>query len=194
MSNKRTILIETVLVVGVLTTGLAAANAAHAMPLHANVQAAGSIDQRANVKIESVIKVERIEKNADGIDVAKLFTPNEVKVVPGDNLVFVNVYTNTGSTPVTGFVVNNPVHSAVSFTSVSEDWALVSVDGGKTYGKLTDLVVMEAAEPSGAADGADTPKVSRTAQPADVTHIRWVFAQPIGGGKSGNLTFRGVVK
>jgi hypothetical protein len=30
--------------------------------------------------------------------------------------------------------------------------------------------------------------------PADVTHIRWIFAQPIAAGSGGQLSFRGTVK
>jgi hypothetical protein len=40
-----------------------------------------------------------------------------------------------------------------------------------------------------AADGT-----SRAAVPADVTHIRWSFSQPIAAGSGGELSFRGVVE
>ncbi len=187
--SKRTILIEAALVVGVLTTGIAAANAAHAMAFFATVQATKTVDQRTYVKIESTIKIERTEVNDDGTKVVKLMTPNDVKVVPGDNLVFINAYKNTGSAAVTGFVVNNPVHGAVSFTSVSENWALVSVDGGKTFGKLTELTVTDTDD-----QATGSTAGTRAAQPADVTHIRWIFTKPIAAGGSGELTFRGIVK
>ena len=58
----------------------------------------------------------------------------------------------------------------------------MSVDGGKSWGQLASLRIANA-------DGT-----SRAAQPADVTHIRWAFAQPIGAGNAGELSFRGVVK
>ncbi|VAW06014.1 hypothetical protein MNBD_ALPHA04-2051 [hydrothermal vent metagenome] len=192
--SKRTILIETALVIGVLTTGIAAANAAHAMPVFATVQTAKAVDQRAYVKIESTIKIERTEINDDGTKVVKLMTPNDVKVVPGDNLVFVNAYRNTGSAAVTGFVVNNPVHSAVSFTGVSENWALVSVDGGKTFGKLAELTITDPDDQTSDTQNTSPATGSRAAQLADVTHIRWIFAKPIAAGESGELTFRGIVK
>ena len=187
MSKKRTILIEATLVVAVLTTGIAAAQAAFAAPLSGAMQ--GAVDPRANVKIESEILVERTEEDASGNPQVKFHKPTEVKVVPGDKLVFINSYRNSGATAVTGFVVNNPVHSAVSFTGVSENWAVVSVDGGKTFGKLTDLSVKDTV-----ADGAAVEGTTRPAQPADVTHIRWAFAKPIPGGASGKLRFRGTVK
>lgn len=184
MSNTRTILIEAALVLGFLATGIAAAGVAHA-----NAAQSASA-QRSDVQINSKVLIERKETDASGRETVKLFTPSEVKVVPGDQLVFVNEYKNTANTPFTGFIVNNPIHSAVSFSSVSENWALVSVDGGKSFGKLAALTVMDKVI---AEDGTETME-KRPAQPKDVTHIRWVFDKPIAAGSSGELRFRGIVK
>ena len=195
MSVKRTILVETALVVAVLATGITAANIAHAAPVTAAVQ--NAVDPRSNVKIESIARVERTEKDADGTEVVKLYSPADVKVIPGDRLVFVNSYRNTGAIPVTGFVVNNPIHSAVSFMEVKENWAVVSVDGGKSFGKLVDLTIAispSETEESGNAAAVDETPTSRAAQPSDVTHIRWIFPEAIAPGASGKLQFRGVVK
>lgn len=188
MSSIRTILIEAALVIGVLTTGIAAAHAAHAAPLQGAIQAA---DPRANVKIESKVLVERTEQDATGQASTKLYNPAEVKVVPGDKLVFVNTYKNTSNAAVTGFVVNNPVHPAVAFSDVNEDWAMLSVDGGKNFGKLTELEITVPAEATPEAAGTS---VTRAAQPGDVTHIRWTFDQAIAAGASGELRFTGLVK
>ncbi|QJB70002.1 hypothetical protein [Parasphingorhabdus halotolerans] len=196
MSIKRTILIETALVVGVLTAGISTASSAHAAPLPFLVQAADKTT--ADVKIESKVKVERSVTSDTGEIKTTLHDPNDVKVVPGDKLVFINAFKNIGSSPATGFVVNNPVHPAVSFTEVDEVWAEVSVDGGKTFGKLADLLVTEpgeaAAEVEVEAAAAPVADIEREAQPADVTHVKWVFAEPIAAGESGELRFRGVVK
>jgi len=189
MSSKRTILIETALVIGILTTGMAAAQAAHAAPLQVAIQAAP--DARANVKIKSKVLVERSESSPAGTVTKKLYDPNDVKVIPGDRLVFVNTYHNTGGTAVTGFVVNNPVHAAVTFTGVAEDWALLSVDGGKNFGKLTELTVTDVTEES--AETANTSMI-RAALPSDVTHIRWTFDKAIAANASGELRFNGIVK
>ena len=111
-------------------------------------------------------------------------------------MLFVNAYRNTGQNAVTGFVVNNPVHAAVALTEVVEDWALVSVDGGKNFGKLSELTVTEtvatATEESG--ETAAPVQTSRPAVASDVTHIRWVLTSPIAPGASGELRFRGIVK
>ncbi|MEH6757171.1 MAG: hypothetical protein V7676_06625 [Parasphingorhabdus sp.] len=188
MSKIGAILIEAVIVVGILAAGVTAAQAAPAAPLQPAVQAD---DPQANVKIESKVLVERTEQDTAGQTVVKLYTPSDVKVTPGDKLIFVNSYRNTGSTSVTGFVVNNPVHTAVTFINVSEDWALISVDGGQNFGKLTDLSVTEAAD-----ENAELKStiITRAAQPSDVTHIRWTFAKAIAAGASGELRFSAVVK
>ncbi|MEP2102615.1 MAG: hypothetical protein ABJP02_03580 [Parasphingorhabdus sp.] len=188
MSSKRTILIETAIVIGLLGAGIATAQAAQGAPLQAAVQAA---DPRANVKIESKVLVERAERDAAGQPVTKLYAPSDVKVIPGDKLVFVNSYRNNGGTAVTGFVVNNPIHSAVAFADVKEDWAMVSVDGGKNFGKLTALTITDAAAETAEAESAS---ITRAAQPNDVTHIRWAFNKAIAAGASGELRFSGVVK
>jgi uncharacterized repeat protein (TIGR01451 family) len=103
-------------------------------------------------------------------------------VTPGDKLVFLLSYRNGGASPATGFVVTNPIPSAVAFAGGESDGATVSVDGGKSWGILATLRIANA-------DGT-----SRPAAPEDVTHIRWSFGQPIAPGRAGQLSFRGVVK
>ncbi|MEO9600254.1 hypothetical protein [Parasphingorhabdus sp.] len=179
------ILFKAALATGVLTVGLSASQAAYAAPLSASIQSAAT-DPRANVKIDSKIQVERTEESASGEITTTLLDPATIKVIPGDKLLFTNAYRNTGGSAVTGFVVNNPVHPAVALTEVLEDWALVSVDGGKSFGKLSDLSVSETA--------SESAPTSRPAQASDVTHIRWVLASPIAPGASGELQFRGIVR
>jgi hypothetical protein len=53
---------------------------------------------------------------------------------------------------------------------------LVSVDGGKAWGRLGDLSITDAAGQQ------------RAAMPRDVTHVRWVIAQ-IAPCESGELEF-----
>jgi uncharacterized repeat protein (TIGR01451 family) len=132
-----------------------------------------------DVSLSSQVFVEKTVKDASGA--AKTVRETPEVVTPGDRLVFVLSYNNKGSTPATGFTVTNPVPAAVSF-SAAENGALLSVDGGKSWGQLPALKV---AAPDG---------TSRPAAPADVTHIRWSFAQPIAAASGGQLSFRGVVK
>lgn len=104
------------------------------------------------------------------------------RVLPGEPLVFTLEYKNNGTAPAAAFVINNPIPANVIFTAVEQPWADVSVDGGKSFGKLAALKVAKG-------DGTFRP-----AQPTDVTHVRWKFAQPIAPAASGTVTYYGVVK
>ena len=132
-----------------------------------------------NVSLESEIMIERMVEK-DGKREVTVEVPKVV--VPGDRLVFIISYKNQAGTPATDFVVTNPLPPAVTFDSVEGSQAVVSVDGGKTYGQLAALKVSQA-------DGTE-----RAALPADVTHIRWAFSEAIPAGAAGTLRFKGVVK
>ena len=132
-----------------------------------------------DVTLASEVFVERVHEDAQGKKQVVLEPP--AVVTPGDRLVFQLSYRNAGTQPATGFEITNPVPQAIAFTG-AEGNAVVSVDGGKSWGTLAALKV---AQPDG---------TSRPATAADVTHIRWSFSQPIPAGNGGKLSFRGVVK
>ena len=133
-----------------------------------------------DVSLTSKVLVERVKPGADGKPVTVREEPGVV--VPGDRLVFVLSYNNKGAQPATGFTLTNPIPPSVAFTGSDDATADVSVDGGKSWGKLASLKVV-------AADGTSRPAVA-----ADVTHIRWSLGRPIAAGSGGELSFRGVVE
>lgn len=133
-----------------------------------------------NVTLTSKVLVERVKPGADGKPVTVREEPGVV--TPGDRLVFLLGYRNKGAEPATGFTLTNPIPSAVAFTGSDDASAVMSVDGGKSWGPLASLKVV-------GADGASRPAVA-----ADVTHIRWSFSRPIAAGSGGELSFRGVVE
>jgi uncharacterized repeat protein (TIGR01451 family) len=139
------------------------------------------------VTLTSDVKIERVETDAAGKEKITLYTPKDVAVVPGDTVVFTLEVTNTGSQPAAGFRATNPMPAAVKFTSVAETWAEVSVDGGTNWGSLQLLKVK-------AKDAAGSAEVERAANPEDVTHVRWVFADAIAPGGKRTISYRGVVK
>ena len=102
-------------------------------------------------------------------------------VVPGDALLFSTRYRNTGAAPIKDFVVTNPLPGAVQLAPQGSDQLVVSVDGGKIFGKLAALRVA-------GSDGAP-----RAAVPADVTHIRWVLPV-LAPGASGSLSYHAIVR
>lgn len=130
--------------------------------------------------LDNLVFVERISTDASGKQRVRLEQPREV--APGDRLVFVLNYRNAGNSPTERFVITNPMPAAVRYADAGTDRPLVSVDGGQSWGHIEDLSVSQA-------DGR-----RRSAQPADVTHVRWTLQKPVPAGGSGKLIFRGVVR
>jgi hypothetical protein len=90
----------------------------------------------------------------------------------GDRVVYVvNWQRRSGAG---GFTLTNPLPAMVNYQASADGAEQVSVDGGRTWGKLDVLRVG-----------------SRRATPEDVTHVRWRIAEPRG---SGSLAFSGIVR
>ncbi|MFM2409929.1 MAG: hypothetical protein RL481_757 [Pseudomonadota bacterium] len=134
----------------------------------------------APVELSSDIFVEKQQKRPDGSLATTLVAPKTI--LPGDQLVFVVRYRNAGKAPASGLTVTNPIPAAISFSGTSDGAEWVSIDGGKSWGKLSQMSVK-------AADGN-----SRPALMTDVTHLKWNMNQTLAAGESGKLIFRGVVK
>ena len=149
------------------------------LALFAATTATAAAAQNA-VPLNNQVFVERVSVDAQGRRTVTLDPPQVV--TPGDHLVFVLTYRNGGQQPATGFAVTNPIPPAVAFERSDDAAAVVSVDGGRSWGALASLTV---AQP----DGRRRPAVA-----ADVTHVRWSFSQPIPVGGEGRLSFRGIVK
>ncbi len=147
------------------------------LPFLALAVAPGAAQAATPLALQSDVFVERTEV-ADGRTRTTLTAPDTV--TPGDRLVFVLHYRNTGSSAATGLVVTNPMHPSVAYQDA--DGAQVSVDGGKSWGTLAAARVRTAR--------GDL----RPARPDDVTHIRWKLAGTLPAGASGNLRFRGTVR
>ena len=131
------------------------------------------------VTLTSDVRIERVEVDASGKEKITLFTPKDVAVIPGDKVVFTLEVVNMGNLPAAGFRATNPMPGAVQFASVAEDWAEVSVDGGKAWGKLAALKVKTT-------DAQSAAEVERAAGPADVTHVRWILPKQSRRAQAGN--------
>jgi uncharacterized repeat protein (TIGR01451 family) len=168
---------------------LAVVPVANAQPV---VLMAAAAQSKPGVKLTSTASIERVETDSQGATKTVLKSPSQVAIVPGDKVVFTLDYLNEGQDPASGFRATNPMPGAIQFVSVSEDWAEVSVDGGASWGKLSALTLIDNSA-SNAAEAATLP-APRAATAADVTHVRWVFADAIAPGKKGTLSYVGVVK
>lgn len=132
-----------------------------------------------NVALKSTVLV---EKTVVVQGQARTVTEAPKLVTPGDKLIFVLEYRNQGGKPATNFVVTNPMPPAVAFERAESAGAVVSIDGGKSFGELPKLSV---ARPDG---------TRRPAAAADVTHVRWTLGTAIPVGQGGKLSFRGRVR
>lgn len=115
---------------------------------------------------------------------AELYTYVDPKVVvPGDRVRVTLTFTNNGTAPASSVNITNPIPEGLVFnrTDDSTDFS-VSVDGGKRFGPLASLTVpVENAAP-------------RAATASDVTHVRWLWSQPVAPQQSRSVAFFGLVK
>ncbi len=76
-----------------------------------------------------------------------------------------------------GFTIINPLPRAIAYQASADENEDVSVDGGRTWGKLGDLHVG-----------------TRLATPEDVTHIRWRIPATSATKRRGNIAYSGIVR
>ncbi|MFM5923443.1 MAG: hypothetical protein ACKOPG_04575 [Novosphingobium sp.] len=93
----------------------------------------------------------------------------------GDRVVYVVSWTRMGGGG--GFTVTNPMPRQVYFQGSADGREEVSIDGGRTWGKLDSLRVG-----------------SRWATPEDVTHVRWQVPANESARGSGQITYSGIVR
>ncbi len=175
-----------------------------AAPVLAQVggQAASVPAAKPAVSLSSEARIERTETDANGKERLVLKKPSEVIIVPGDRVVFTLSYHNVGAEPAASFRATNPMPGAIQFLTAGEDWAELSVDGGKSWGTLESLTVTSATETAAVIDPAtgkilqpaSSVNIVRAAEARDVTHVRWVFTDPISAGAKGSVSYRGLVK
>lgn len=137
-----------------------------------------ALAQTAPVELVGDVKVDRVVIE-NGTEKHILTEPGVV--VPGDALLFTTQYRNAGTVAIKNFIVTNPLPEAVALSAKGADQLTVSVDGGKTFGKLAVLRVA----------GADGK--ARPAQAGDVTHIRWILPVLAPGG-AGSLSYHATVR
>lgn len=140
----------------------------------------GAAAQAAPVELNGDVKVDKVVVE-NGQEKHVLLAPDATSVVPGDKLVFATRYRNNGGAEVKNFVVTNPLPAGVMLAPEGAGSLDVSVDGGKTYGKLAVLKVK----------GQDGQV--RAAQAGDVTHIRWVLPV-LAPGATGTLSYNAIVR
>ncbi len=153
-------------------TALASAALLALTPAMASAQPAQPIELKGDVKVSKLVVENGKEKQV-------LSEPKVV--VPGDRLVFSTSYRNNGSQVARNVVVTNPLPNGVMLAPEGADSHSVSVDGGKTWGKLSEMSVSNGT-------GAMRPAVA-----GDVTHVRWVLSE-VAPGAEGKVTYNAIVR
>src|SRR3989344_3259934 len=134
----------------------------------------------SDVMTKASIFVERIASQAGGARRVRLEPARQES--PGERLIYVVEYRNTGNRPVQGFTVTNPLPRTVRLDETVDGSELVSIDGGRSWGPLSALRV-----PLG--NGSWRP-----ANPEDVTHLRWRVGDTLMQGETRRVTFRAIVR
>ena len=139
------------------------------------VPAAAAAQERP-IKLQSDVKLVRQAQQGAA---PELVAPEGV--VPGDTLVFTTSYRNEGASAVNDFVIVNPVPADLVLTDEAAAATEVSIDGGKQWGRLADLSIVEE-------DGEKRPATIN-----DITHMRWVYAN-IAPSANGEVKFSARVR
>lgn len=130
--------------------------------------------------VEREVKVH----NADGT--VSLTREKADMVTPGDKVVYSLNYHNDDANPASNIVLVMPVPTQVAYFEGSAELdgtiANYSADGGQTYAARHVLQVKQS-------DG-----LTRMAESADITHIRWQVQNPVAPGAHGVLSFKGQLK
>ncbi|NCU12180.1 MAG: hypothetical protein GXC70_08505 [Sphingomonadaceae bacterium] len=121
------------------------------------------------VALDSAVFVERVSPSK-----GRLLQPAST-LKRGDRVVYVVKWYRMGGQG--GFTVTNPLPRKVYFQGSADGREEVSIDGGKTWGRLDLLRVG-----------------SRLATPEDVTHVRWRVPAHEAARGQGQITYSAIVR
>lgn len=138
--------------------------------LAASLLASSQVAQATpNVALDSAVFVERLKQdNVRSLEPAS-------RLARGDRIVTVVSWYRLGGEG--GFTVTNPLPSRVAYQQSAREDEEVSVDGGKSWGRLGALRFG-----------------NRMATPEDVTHVRWRIAASKAARGSGHIAYAGIVR
>jgi hypothetical protein len=133
--------------------------------------AAGSTAAQASpaVALDSAVFVERVTP-----DSGRMLEP-ATELSRGDRVVYVVRWYRMGGDG--GFTVTNPLPRSVQFQGSANGDEEVSIDGGRTWGKLATLRLG-----------------NRIATPEDVTHVRWRVDPRTAARGQGRIAYSAIVR
>lgn len=146
----------------------------------AALAAMSGVPAQAGIALETKILKAEATAHVSGSGAEQLAPAK--KAVPGDPMVYVLAYRNTGTQPVSDIVLDSPVPPSMIYrgagTGAQPD---VSIDGVR-FGRLADLTVTG---PGG---------VSRPARLSDIVHVRWRITAPVQPGAAGEVSFHAALR
>jgi hypothetical protein len=120
------------------------------------------------VATDSAVFVERTRDNLRSLEPAD-------RLSRGDRVVTVVSWTRMGGDG--SFTITNPLPRAIAYQASANDNQEVSVDGGRSWGKLGELRIG-----------------NRRATPEDVTHMRWRIPAVNAARGQGQIAYSGIVR
>lgn len=145
----------------------------------------GNAAQAADtIRLTSTVRQEIVETDAAGNRQVKRVAAK--KVVPGDEVIYLIEFENTGAKAAENIVIQNPVpeHTRYKAGSAagSDTRISYSIDAGKHFDTPKNLKVIQA-------DGS-----SRPATAADYTAIRWIYNKALPPGRKSSVEYRVVIQ
>lgn len=133
--------------------------------------------------LELVSRVTKDRRVAAADGTVRIVEVPATGAAPGDRLTVTLAYRNTGSAPLSGLQLANPVPRGLAYrgAAAGAPEPEVSVDDQR-FAPLARLSIPSI--------GGGT----RAATPDDVTQVRWRLDRPVAPGTGGSLGFRAVVK
>jgi hypothetical protein len=135
--------------------------------------ASANSGMRPSVSVDSAIYVEHASNDSSRGLTRSLALADRLS--RGDRIVTILTWQKQGGTG--GFTVVNPLPRKVSYQGSAREDEEVSVDGGRTWGRLGELSVGQ-----------------RLATAEDVTHVRWHVAPGQAARGQGRIAYSGIVR
>lgn len=138
---------------------------------------------QAQLNVHTTVQKQEVFVNEAGESDTRLVTADVV--VPGETVFYTITFTNTSDESADNIVITNPIENHRVYVDGSgfgpgADMQF-SVDGGQTFAVASELTVT-------------VGDVTRTAEPRDFTHVRWVLKNNLAAGAQGTARFAVVVE
>ncbi|MEO1554235.1 MAG: hypothetical protein AAFR82_09875 [Pseudomonadota bacterium] len=137
----------------------------------------------AGLKATQTVELATVTVDADGAEMVTFAPATDVE--PGEQVRYRLAYTNDGAEAADQVSLVMPVPSEVTYLEGSVDGnpglVTFSSDQGETFASRSAVLIT---------DG----EAERVATAAEITHIKWLFDQPIAPAESGEISFMAVLK